>query len=102
MRALVATWGIGVLYVQTSTLPMRLLKEERYHGKREFVDWREKERSTKSPNLHKQTPRVRHPCLTNTCCGIFPIPRYTRGTRHTCRYRRSCREGGDPVRYGLR
>src|SRR5271168_4124325 len=27
---------------------------------------------------------------------------YNRGTRHSCRHRRSRREGGDPVRYGLR
>jgi len=40
--------------------------------------------------------------LTNTCSGISPIPRYTRNTRHSRRYRRFCREGGDPVRYGLR
>jgi hypothetical protein len=33
---------------------------------------------------------------------ISAIPRYTRITRHSCRHRRSCREGGDPVRYGLR
>ena len=30
------------------------------------------------------------------------FPRYNRITRHACRHRRSCREGGDPVRYGLR
>jgi len=28
---------------------------------------------------------------------VSPIPRYTRITRHSCRHRRSCREGGDPV-----
>src|SRR6266478_787689 len=38
----------------------------------------------------------------NACSEILPILRYTRGTRHSCRHRRSCREGGDPVRYGLR
>src|SRR5260370_39249828 len=31
-----------------------------------------------------------------------PFPRYNRITRHACRHRRSCREGGDPVRYGVR
>jgi len=25
------------------------------------------------------------------------FPRYNRITRHACRHRRSCREGGDPV-----
>ena len=38
--------------------------------------------------------------------SVAPTPplrsRYNRITRHTCRHRRSCREGGDPVRYGLR
>ena len=31
-----------------------------------------------------------------------PISRYTQCTRRTRRHRRSRREGGDPVRYGLR
>jgi hypothetical protein len=40
--------------------------------------------------------------MANPGSDISPIPRYTRITRHSCRHRRSCREGGDPVRYGLR
>jgi hypothetical protein len=36
------------------------------------------------------------------CSDISSIPGYTRIIRHSCRHRRSCREGGDPVRYGLR
>jgi hypothetical protein len=40
--------------------------------------------------------------IANPCSDICPIPRYTRTIRHSCRHRRSCREGGDPVRYGLR
>src|SRR6202042_174464 len=36
------------------------------------------------------------------CSDISLIPRYTRITRLSCRHRCSCREGGDPVRYGLR
>src|ERR1700674_1356365 len=40
--------------------------------------------------------------LDKACSDISPIPRYNRTTRHACRHRRSCREGGDPVRYGLR
>jgi len=35
--------------------------------------------------------------LRNTCFEIFPVPRYIRAMRHSCRHRRSCREGGDPV-----
>ena len=35
------------------------------------------------------------------CSDICPIPSYTRIIRRSCRHRCSCREGGDPVRYGL-
>src|SRR5207249_9161965 len=51
-----------------------------------------------SPALAGPNPKIKETLVLTS-----PRSRAILGlTRHSCRHRRSCREGGDPVRYGLR